>query len=204
MTVPGSPEELWSAALPVIELLEGLGIEFHVGGSLASGFAGVARTTQDVDLVLAGLSPAQAVIMARGLEGSFYVSLESIRDASRRRGSFNVMHLETMTKIDIFLHGNSAFDRSVMRRRTPIHVEALGRTVDFASAEDIVLRKLVWFDAGNRMSDRQWYDLVGVLKVQGPKTDVGYLRHWARDQGVEELLERALAEAGLSAEPAVD
>lgn len=197
MMVDGrTDEELWQAALPLIEQLEELGVEYHVGGSVASSHIGVARMTQDVDLVISGLTPAQAMIFARSVDGPYYVSLDSVRRAAQTRSSFNLLHYATMTKIDIFVHGDTDFDRSVMRRRTPIRIESIDRNIDFASPEDIILRKLVWYQLGNRISDRQWYDLVGVLKVRADKTDIEYLRHWADDQGVRELLERALDEAG--------
>ena len=66
-----------------------------------------------------------------------------------------------------------------------------------ASAEDVVLRKLEWFKPGNEVSDRQWYDLMGVLKVQGQRLDFAYLNQWARARGLASLLDRAKTEAGL-------
>jgi hypothetical protein len=67
----------------------------------------------------------------------------------------------------------------------------------FASPEDTVLAKLDWFRKGGGTSDRQWRDLLGVLKVQAVALDRTYLNHWARELGVNDLLSRALEEAGL-------
>lgn len=188
---------LWQAVLLLIENLEALGVEFYVGGSVASSYLGVARATQDVDLAIGGLTAAQTMMLTHSLEGPYYVDLETVRRAARTSSSFNLIHYDTMTKIDVFVQGGTAFDRSVMRRRVAIRVDAIDRDVDFASPEDIVLRKLLWWQMGNRASDRQWYDLVGVLKVRADRTDVPYLLEWAEELGIREHLESALEEAGL-------
>jgi hypothetical protein len=66
-----------------------------------------------------------------------------------------------------------------------------------SSAEDAVLAKLEWYRMGGEVSERQWNDLLGILKVQGTALDLPYVRHWAADLQVTDLLERALAEAHL-------
>jgi len=64
-----------------------------------------------------------------------------------------------------------------------------------ASPEDTVLAKLEWFRAGGETSERQWADVVGVLKTLAGRLDEAYLKRWAAALGVEDLLERALAES---------
>ncbi|MFV1981600.1 MAG: hypothetical protein ACC655_10635 [Rhodothermia bacterium] len=63
------------------------------------------------------------------------------------------------------------------------------------SAEDVILQKLRWYDLGDRSSERQWSDLVGVLKTQFGSLDTGFIREMVRETGLEELLEQAIAEA---------
>jgi len=68
----------------------------------------------------------------------------------------------------------------------------------FATPEDIVLNKLEWYKAGGEVSDRQWYDVIGVLKIQGTQLDMVYLRQWAEELSISDLLKKALGEAKVS------
>lgn len=64
------------------------------------------------------------------------------------------------------------------------------------SAEDLVLSKLSWFKQTNLSSDRQWNDVLALLKIQILNCDTDYLEKWAPELGVSDLLEKALDEAG--------
>lgn len=186
--------ELWQALLPVVEALEALGVDYYIGGSVASSLTGIARATQDADLV-ADLRPAHALLLSASLEDAYYVSRERVAQAIRRRSSFNVIHLATMFKVDIFVMPQSSYARRSMARRTSLEIPEVGRPLDFSAAEDIVLNKLEWYRMGGEVSDRQWYDLQGVLRMQGDGLDFDYLRRWAQELGLETLLERALRES---------
>jgi hypothetical protein len=191
-----SDSDLWQAVVPVVDALEALPVSYYIGGSVASSFAGVARFTQDADLV-ADLRPAHAVALAARLEGSYYVDRERIAQAIVAQRSFNAIHLATTFKVDVFVAGESRFAREALARRVAIHVPDLDRALHFSSAEDIVLHKLQWFAEGGGVSDRQWHDLQGVLRVQRRQLDLSYLRIWAERLALAELLRRALDEAGL-------
>jgi len=180
-------------ALEVIEVLEDLEIPYHVGGSFASSIHGVPRQTRDIDLVVE-LKLAHVPLLVGRLGSAFYIEAEQIRSAIRRQGSFNLVHLASGFKIDCFCLGSEAFDRSEFRRHRP---ESLGeRTVFVKSAEDTLLRKLQWYRQGNEISDRQWNDILGILKTQRSELDLDYTKRWALELGVTDLLERALAAAG--------
>ncbi len=192
-----SQSELWDALLPVVEALIALAVPYYVGGSIASSVTGVARATLDADLV-AALQSEHAEPLAALLLPHYYVDAEMIQSAVRCSSSFNVIHLATMFKVDIFVPQDTPFARENMRRRIAIEVPEIGRTLYVCAPEDIVLHKLLWYAAGSGVSDRQWYDLQGVLRLQAHGLDLAYLRHWAAVLGVGELLHRALDEAGLS------
>lgn len=188
--------DLWKALLPVIDALEALGVPYHVGGSVASSFVGIARATQDADLV-ADLRPEHAVALAQALAGTYYADPDRISQAIRSRRSFNVIHLETAYKVDVFVSKDTPFARENTARRVTLAVPGLERSLHFSSPEDIVLHKLLWYAEGSGVSDRQWYDVQGILRLQVKTLDRDYLRTWADRLGVDDLLQRAMEEAGL-------
>ncbi|MCD6553417.1 MAG: hypothetical protein J7M16_05345 [Anaerolineae bacterium] len=184
-----------AVTLLVIEVLERLNVPYLIGGSLASAVHGVARATVDTDLV-ADLRLEHAAPLAQALSDMFYVDVESIRDAIRRRSSFNLIHLETMFKVDVFVRKQRPFDQAQFERRVAqIVATDPERTAYVATPEDIVLAKLEWYRMGGEVSDRQWRDVLGVLKVQWGRLDLAYLRRWAPALGVADLLEKALSAA---------
>jgi hypothetical protein len=171
---------------------EDLAIRYVVGGSLASSLYGIPRATQDVDLV-AEIELPHVEALTSSLAGEFYVDAGMIRDAIRRRASFNVIHLATMFKADVFIpRGDAWSHEELSRARCEQFDTPDGRvTIRFASAEDTVLQKLACYRLGNEVSDRQWGDVLGVLKVQSGSLDREYLEHWARLLNISDLLGRA-------------
>lgn len=68
----------------------------------------------------------------------------------------------------------------------------------FPSPEDIILIKLDWYKSAGESLSHQWNDILGVLKVQGVKLDLDYLKTWAKELNVSKLLERALKDVGIT------
>lgn len=188
------PEPL-AVTLRVAEAFERLHLRYLIGGSLASSLHGIPRSTNDADL-LAEIPLRSASDLVGDLESEFDADPAMILDAIRTGSSFNLIHLATMFKVDVFVLRREPMMIEEMQRRQqhPIAPDAPSR-VYFASAEDTVLQKLDWYRKGNEVSDRQWTDVLGVLKVQGDAFDLAYARKWAPDLGVLDLLERALGEA---------
>jgi hypothetical protein len=190
--------EIGEAIGPVVQTFERLGIAYAIGGPVASSVHGIPRSTLDADLV-ADLKLHQVAALVEALEDSYYISEPMACEAIRRHGSFNLIHFATSLKIDIFVLGPRPYDREAFdRRRTEALEEAEGdRQFFVASAEDVILSKLEWYRLGGGVSERQWGDVLGVLKVQGDALDQEYLRRWAAELGLSGLLERGLQDAGL-------
>jgi hypothetical protein len=183
------------ATAAVARALEQLGVRYVVGGSLASSLYGVPRATQDADVV-ASLAASHASRLAAALESEFYVDEDMIREAIRRHGSFNVVHLETMFKVDVFIAREDEWSEEELRRARREHVGDADDQIElmFASPEDTLLHKLVWFRLGGGVSERQWRDAIGVLRIQGGTLDDVYLDTWSVRLGVRDLLDTARAE----------
>jgi hypothetical protein len=182
----------------VAAALDALGVRYVIGGSLASSLYGVPRSTQDVDLV-ADLREAHVAPFVQALTGGFYVDADMIRDAIARRASFNVVHLATMFKADVFIPRLDAWSLGELERGVVQYVQAGGTSfaLRLASAEDTLLHKLVWYRLGHEISERQWKDVLGILKIQGASLDSRYLDEWAAALDVVELLARARREGAV-------
>ena len=188
--------QVLAAITPIVETLEQLGVPYHIGGSVASSVYGILRATIDADLI-ADLRLEHVRPLVMHLKAAYYIDEDMIRDAIRRRSSFNMIYLDTMLKVDIFIPKSRLFDQEELRRAQPEVLIEGTRPFNMASPEGIILNKLEWYKMGGEVSDRQWNDILGVLKVQGTALDMDYLQRWAVVLDVTDLLERALVDAGL-------
>jgi len=191
------PDPLELAAL-VAEALEDLGVRYLLGGSLASTALGEPRATLDVDLV-ADLQPETLAAWLAELGDDFVVDPHWAADEVRRRGSFRLLHAGTMTRIDVFVPEWVGVHLWKWENRRRLTLDAAtGRGLDVTGPEGIVIQKLSWFRDGGEASDRQWRDVLGVLKAQGSAIDRDQLAQWAAKLGIADLLDRALSEVDRS------
>ncbi len=187
--------DLVAALRPVLAAFTDLGVRHFVGGSVASSAHGVARASLDVDVV-AELEPGHVSRLVAALQNAYYIDDTRVREAVDARRSFNLIHLATMFKVDVFVSQQRPFDASSFARARP---ETLGQgpdeqAVPLASAEDVLLAKLEWFRRGGETSERQWEDVKGLVRVGKDALDLGYLRHWATLMGVADLLDCAISQ----------
>lgn len=184
--------------LRVAGLLEAMRVPYFVAGSIASSLQGFSRATADVDIV-ADLSLAHVTPLFDALRDEYYVDDQAMRRAISLRRMFNLIHLDTLFKVDIYIPKDDEFGRQQfqrVRRETLLPGEAGGAYV--SAPEDTILAKLQWHRRGGEISERQLSDVLGVLKVQRERLNLEYLREWAERLGVLDLLEGLLAEAGLT------
>lgn len=182
----------------ITDVFERLEVPYAVGGSLASSLHGIPRSTQDVDIV-ADLQLHQVIPLVAALEQTFYVDVDMIMAAVVQRSSFNIIHLDTMFKVDVFVWSpNTPFHGEIARRqRLQISTE-VPASFFVVRAEDIILHKLYWFQLGGGVSERQWKDVLGVLQTQRDTLDYDYLQTVASQGGLAELLAQVFKEAGVN------
>lgn len=182
--------------LKVTDIFENLGIPYLIGGSLASTLYGMVRTTQDSDIV-AEMQPKHLQPFVSALQDEFYMDEEMISEAIQRNSSFNIIHRESMFKVDVFIPSPRPFLKSQLARAQKQTFQFENEvSAKFASPEDTILSKLEWYRMGGEVSERQWRDILGVLKTRAGELDLAYLRKWAGELEVHDLFERVLKEAG--------
>ena len=176
----------------VTGVFEKMGVPYAVGGSMSSSVNGIMRTTMDIDIV-ADLQLEQVEDFIAALSSAFYSDEGMIRDAVVQHGSFNLIHLDTAYKVDVFIPKPRLFDRMQLQRS---RIALIGTNPDIGinvtSPEDIILSKLEWYRMGGEVSDRQWRDIMGVIRTQGDRLDLDYLRRLSKTLNIDDLLERLL------------
>lgn len=186
--------EALEIALLAAEPLDRVGVRWLIGGSVASSLYGVPRATLDVDLV-ADLQSEQVPELVRLWSENFLADEEMIRGAVRSRRSCNLIHLESALKVDIFVAGPDPWIQQEFDNIHLVAVPTLAGSVrlPFARAEDVLLHKLKWFLDGDRISDRQWGDILGLVRTRGATLDQAHLHKWADHLSIPlDLLQAAL------------
>ena len=186
------------AITPVIRAFDELSVPYYLGGSIASSVHGIARATMDADIV-ADMRFAQVSPLVMRLRDEYYIDEQMINEAITRVSSFNLIHLETMMKVDVFIQKTGAYHKSALGRRAKDRLVEDDEDSAFwvSSPEDIILSKLQWYQLSGAVSERQWLDVLGVIKVQGDSLDMKYLCTWSVTLGLLDLLKRAFSEAGV-------
>jgi hypothetical protein len=190
--------DIISAIDMIIECFERLGIDYCIGGSVASSAYGIARATMDVDLI-AKIETKHVENLVKALEKNYYIDAGMITNAIQEKSSFNLIHLETMIKVDVFILRDQPYDlKAFDRRQTDTLDEESARKFYLSSPEDVILSKLRWYHLGGRLSQQQWKDVLGVLKVQGDRLDLKYLKYWASKLNLSDLLNGSFNDAGIT------
>jgi hypothetical protein len=178
-----------------------LSIPYYIGGSLASSIYGMPRTTLDVDIA-ADIDPNKIQDLKNNLEKEYYIDENMIKNAINDSSSFNLIHLETSIKIDVFAYKDNTYQKNAIKRRREdtLFENDKKSKFCFASPEDIILNKLIWYRMGDETSERQWLDITGVIKVQGNSLDKTYLKKWARNLKLIKLLKKAFMDSKIKFE----
>ena len=188
------PEPI-AVTIKVTDVLEKLGIPYFVSGSLASTLYGMVRTTQDSDII-ADMRAEHIQPFVSGLQNEFFVDELMIAESIQTNSSFNIIHRESMFKVDIFIPQPRPFHQSQLARAQvqtfPGDPEVSAR---FASAEDTILSKLEWYRQRGEVSESHWRDVLGIMRTRAGALDLDYLRMWGKELKVSDLLEQLLEES---------
>jgi hypothetical protein len=175
------------------QILNTANIPYYITGGVAAIAHGEPRATIDLDVViridLADLPTLAAIFEANG----FYVAgLTDVLAGSLQ--CLNITHLETIENVDLMISGTDEYDLIKLDRRRLYTLPGSGE-VAIASPEDVIISKLIW--RRESQSDKQWRDILGVLKVQQEKLDFDYLQGWVDQFELEVDWQRAKIEAGI-------
>lgn len=182
-----------AVAVRVGGILDAVGVRHTIGGSIAASFAGEPRSTIDIDFVVA-LRPAHVVPLTAALAPEFSVAEEALRRAVETLGAANLIHQESQLKVDLFVAGGTPLDDLQLERRLRVEIRP-GHVIYIHPPEDILLQKLRWYRLGGGVSDRQWRDIIGIIRTQGERLDRRYLAVNAGVLQVESELGRAIRDA---------
>jgi len=163
------------------QILENLEIQYLITGSVATIAYGEPRFTNDIDVVVR-LFPFQVDGLCAAFPASdFYLSPETVNEAVEKYGQLNILHPASGLKIDVMVADTSDFNESRFARARRLQVTP-ARDVTFASPEDVIIKKLVFFQEGG--SEKHLRDIRGVLAVMGDGIDRDYIDKWISALGL--------------------
>lgn len=165
----------------LVETCNRLKLKYFVTGSMASMSYGEVRFTNDIDVVIDFRHGEVRAFLDAFPADRFYFSEEAARAAISSGGQFNINDPETGVKIDVLIPTDSAFDENRFRRVVE-DTQASGLVVRFASPEDVILMKLVYYEEG--ASEKHIRDITSMLRTQGDAIDRAYIQQWADRLGV--------------------
>ncbi len=168
----------------VSQKLERLGLPFMLTGSIALNYYAQPRMTRDIDIVVA-IAPADVPRLAEAFEAEYYLSRESVQAAVHDSSQFNLIHQESVIKVDCILQKDSEHARIELERRQRISLGTLRTFI--VSKEDLILAKLSWARATH--SEVQLGDVRNLIATGYDRV---YIEYWAPRLGLADLFEECL------------
>ena len=179
----------------VVFALKELEISCMLVGSFASSSHGFPRLTQDADLIVQ-LNRSQIDGFIEAFSRDFYIDRGLIELALTSQTSFNIIHFQSSFKVDFFVLGRSSYSEEEFSRRVLKQIDPATDFIAYVqTAEDALLSKLQWYRQGGEVSENQWRDVIGILKVQEGRLDFAYIQKWAKELDISDLLLRARQQA---------
>ncbi|MBA3830600.1 MAG: hypothetical protein H0X34_01640 [Chthoniobacterales bacterium] len=163
---------------------EHAGVPYMLTGSMAMNYYAQPRMTRDIDVVIA-IGPEEAGRLAALFRPDYYVSEENIRESLAHESIFNLIHQESVIKVDCIIRKGIEYRRVEFERRQIISI--LDFTTFIVSKEDLIISKLFW--AKDSHSEIQLSDARNLLTTG---YDTEYLQRWTRELHLDTLLAECL------------
>ncbi len=183
----------------LFEVLNDLRVPYALGGSLASSLYGMQRATLQLDVV-ADLVPPHSLSLREQLVSKYFFCQNEAQVALQQGASFTLIHLISLLKVVVSPLKARVVDKEMLSRACPLVLIEGSCPIKVLSPEDIAVLLLEQFKSSDEKADDVWYDLLGLLKVQGPTLHLTTLEKLATLLNVAPLLERSLVDAGLKEE----
>ena len=168
----------------ISQRFEQVGIPYMLTGSMAMNYYAQPRMTRDIDVVIA-IAPDDVHRVAALFQPDYYVSEESIRESLAHDSIFNLIHQESVIKVDCIIRKSSEYRRTEFERRQEIAIRDF--TTFIVSKEDLMISKLFW--AKDSQSEIQFGDVKNLLATG---YDAAYLQRWTRELGLDNLVKECL------------
>ncbi len=159
--------------------LERGGFAFMLTGSMAMNYYAQPRMTRDIDLVVA-LAPKDTDTVVRLFTPDYYVSREAVSSSIAHESLFNLIHQESVIKVDCIVRKNNPYRHAEFERRRRITIEDFYTWI--ASKEDLIISKLWW--AKDSHSELQIRD---VKNLANTDCDIDYIERWTKELGLFSL-----------------
>ena len=166
--------------------LESAGFEYMLTGSVAMNYYSQPRMTRDIDIVVSLVSSDSSKIVEI-FKSDYYVSADAVSDAARQQSMFNIVHLESVVKVDFIVKKDTEYRRLEFERRQQIRVGAAAFWI--VSKEDLILSKLCW-----ALDSRSELQLGDVRNLLSTNPDIDYLNKWSSVLEVNQLLQELIDE----------
>jgi hypothetical protein len=159
--------------------LEQGGFDYMLTGSMAMNYYAQPRMTRDIDIVVA-LTPTDTDKIVRLFTPDYYVSRDAVGSSIAHESLFNLIHQESVIKVDWIVRKSSPYRHAEFDRRQRITIEDFSTWI--ASKEDLILSKLWW--AKDSHSELQLRD---VKNLVGTGCDTSYIERWTQELGLHSL-----------------
>lgn len=165
----------------VIEKLHSANLSYMLTGSFALGYYAQPRMTRDMDIVLA-VKEIEVESVFKLFKDDYYISNTAVKNAVDKKTMFNIIHNNTLIKIDFIIKKQEEYRELEFERRKKI--DFLGLEVFIVSKEDLIISKLLW--SKDSKSELQFRDIKNLVSGDFDKVYVG---KWINKLGLANIWE---------------